>query len=688
MLEVFIYESTTLLDQLDEILLDSEKEKQMNEENVNEIFRIMHTLKGSSAMMGLNAFSNLAHAVEDVFAIVREDRSKMDNVSETIFNLVFQASDFLKVEIEGIQGDDYAPKDPADLIQQLHSLADVMNGKAPAAPDQAAKPAEEAPAVGKKGFCSIRVHFEDGCQMENVRAFMLLTQLKEVCDELDSIPEHPENDANLCEDLIRDGLIVLFKPASALDDVISVIEKAVNVKSYEVLSTTEEPEEAPAAEPEKEPEPPAASAAKKPAPSSASEPSASHPSVSSSASSSAPVETNAHKNAVKQSLISVNQSKLDQLMDLVGELVTTESMVASNPDLEGLKLDNFTKSTRELRKLTDDLQNVVMSMRMVPLTGTFQKMNRIVRDMSKKLGRPVEFETIGGDTEVDKTIVDSITDPLMHMVRNSMDHAIEPPEERVANGKSETGKVTLSAQNVGGEIVIKVIDDGRGLDVERIMAKARNNGMLTKPESEYTSSEIFGMIMLPGFSTNEKVTEYSGRGVGMDVVHQNLAKVGGVISIESAKNVGTTFTIKIPLTLAIVEGMEISVGKSIFILPITSIRQSFKVYDSSQILHDTNGTEMIMLRGECYPILRLHNVFDIPTEVTELNEGILIQVENNRSCACLFADQLLGEQQVVVKGFPPYLSRYDIKGSGISGCTILGDGSISLILDTNGLLNF
>ena len=517
---------------------------------------------------------------------------------------------------------------------------------------------------------------------------MLLTQLKEVCDELDSIPEHPENDANLCEDLIRDGLIVLFKPASALDDVISVIEKAVNVKSYEVLSTTEEPEEAPAAEPEKEPEPPAASAAKKPAPSSASEPSASHPSVSSSASSSAPVETNAHKNAVKQSLISVNQSKLDQLMDLVGELVTTESMVASNPDLEGLKLDNFTKSTRELRKLTDDLQNVVMSMRMVPLTGTFQKMNRIVRDMSKKLGRPVEFETIGGDTEVDKTIVDSITDPLMHMVRNSMDHAIEPPEERVANGKSETGKVTLSAQNVGGEIVIKVIDDGRGLDVERIMAKARNNGMLTKPESEYTSSEIFGMIMLPGFSTNEKVTEYSGRGVGMDVVHQNLAKVGGVISIESAKNVGTTFTIKIPLTLAIVEGMEISVGKSIFILPITSIRQSFKVYDSSQILHDTNGTEMIMLRGECYPILRLHSVFDIPTEVTELNEGILIQVENNRSCACLFADQLLGEQQVVVKGFPPYLSRYDIKGSGISGCTILGDGSISLILDTNGLLNF
>ena len=211
-----------------------------------------------------------------------------------------------------------------------------------------------------------------------------------------------------------------------------------------------------------------------------------------------------------------------------------------------LKLDNFTKSFRELRKLTDELQDVVMSIRMVPLNGTFQKMNRIVRDMSKKLGKPVELVTVGGETEVDKTINDAIADPFMHMIRNSMDHAIESPEERRAKGKPEQGTITMSARNVGGEIIVDIIDDGCGLNPAKLLEKARNNGLLTKPESEYTEKEIFHLIMLPGFSTNEAVTEYSGRGVGMDVVRKNVEKVGGTISIDSKKDVGTTFTIKIP----------------------------------------------------------------------------------------------------------------------------------------------
>jgi two-component system chemotaxis sensor kinase CheA len=324
---------------------------------------------------------------------------------------------------------------------------------------------------------------------------------------------------------------------------------------------------------------------------------------------------------------------------------------------------------------------------MVPLTGTFTKMNRIVRDMAKNLNKKVELVTYGGDTEVDKTINDTIADPFMHMIRNSLDHAIESPEERLTLGKPEIGTVTINARNAGGEILIDVSDDGRGLDIEKILAKARANGLLVKPESEYTDKEIFMLIMLPGFSTNTEVTEYSGRGVGMDVVKKNMEKVGGSISITSTKNVGTTFTIKIPLTLAIVDGMNISVGNTVFTLPITSIKQSFKITDPKQVLYDTDGAEMILLRGECYPIIRLHEHFGISTEKTNFMDGIMIQVESGNTIACLFADELLGEYQVVVKPFPSFFNKYNIKEQGLSGCCILGDGSICLILDVSNLMS-
>ena len=679
MLEMFIYESTTLLEELDEIMLESEKSKEISEKNINEIFRIMHTIKGSSAMMGLESISSLAHSVEDVFFIVRENPAKLKEISDSIYDLLFQASDFIKAEIDGLQTDDYTPKDSGSIISLLEEQAAIMKGEAPhgeakATPTQAVPAPKQQPVPNRAasgtgssagdGYHQVRVYFEDGCQMENIRAFMLLTQMKDWCDELDSIPPHPETDSSLSSTIIDKGFIVKFKTTANPEDIYKIIENSINVKSYEILESKEEFTAQSAA---------AVS--------------------SSSAVSGQAKEEQGPSSAVtakagsKQSLISVNQTKLDQLMDLVGELVTAESMVASNPDLKGLVLDNFNKSTRELRKLTDELQDVVMSIRMVPLSGVFQKMNRIVRDMGKKLNKSVELETIGGDTEVDKTINDTITDPFMHMIRNSMDHAIESAEERRALGKPETGKITLAAQNIGGEIVITISDDGCGLDSEKIMSKAKKNGLLTKPESEYTEKEIFSMIMLPGFSTNEAVTEFSGRGVGMDVVRKNLEKVGGTISVESTRNVGTTFTIKIPLTLAIVDGMEISVGDNIFTLPITSIKQSFKIFDPKQVIYNTDGSEMIMLRGECFPIIRLHDVFSIDSAIKDLTEGIVIQIENASQVACIFADELIGEQQVVVKPFPAFLNRYNIKQCGLSGCTILGDGSISLILDANNLLS-
>ncbi len=679
MLETFIYESNTLLEQLDEILLESEKSKSLSEDHINEIFRIMHTIKGSSAMMEFNNVSTLAHAVEDVFFILRENPERLTSVSEALFDVVLEASDFLKSEVESVQESGEANKDASGMIVELKRLASIMRGTASegqaagAAPEAAPQASSSEPSAPlAAGRHRVKVFFEEGCQMENIRAFMLLSQLQDLCDELESVPPHPENDASLCSEIIKNGFLIDFKPSTSVDDVLHTIESAVNIKTYELLEDEASGPDASASEPAK------ADAKAADAKTANSAPAAASPAA------------NAGK--AKQSLISVNQAKIDQLMDLVGELVTTESMVVGNPDLRGLQLDNFQKSARELRKLTDELQDVVMSMRMVPISGLFQRMNRIVRDMCKKLNKQADLVTEGGDTEIDKTINEAIGDPFMHMVRNSMDHAIEMPEERLAAGKPERGKVILSANNVGGEIVITISDDGSGLDTEKLLKKARENGILTKPESEYTDKEIFGLIMLPGFSTNKEVTEFSGRGVGMDVVRKNIEKVGGTLSIDSKRGQGTTFTIKIPLTLAIVDGMELAVGDSIYTLPINSIKQSFKISDEQmaddrQVILDTDGTEMIMLRGECFPLIRLHRLFGVPTEITELNDGIVIQIENNDKIACIFADELLGEQQVVVKPFPSFLNKYELKKLGLSGCTILGDGSISLILDANNLLN-
>ncbi|MEG0616598.1 MAG: chemotaxis protein CheA [Oscillospiraceae bacterium] len=687
MVDMFIYETTTLLEQLDEILLNSEKSKTMTDDNINEIFRIMHTIKGSSAMMGLTGIQELAHHMEDMFFIVRDDPKKMnDENSGPIFDLLFQSSDFLKSEVESIQqNDDYKPEDSSALTAQIGGVVAALKGESPlivpvtqAAPVQnaaseASAPIAEETAADGEDLHQIRVFFDEGCQMENIRAFMLMTQLKDDCDYLDSEPQNPESNSSCCADLVKNGFLVKFKTSLPLSHIYNIIENSTNIHSYEYIEANENA--APKADTDTVI---AAEAANNSA------------DVAAAAKVPEAIATEsaaASRGPGKQSLISVNQTKLDQLMDVMGEIVIAESMVANNPELKNMQLENFNKSTRQLRKLTDQLQDIVMSIRMVPLSGVFQKMNRIVRDMNKKLGKEVELVTIGGETEVDKTINDVLADPFMHMIRNAMDHAIESPEERIALGKSEEGKITLAANNVGGEIVITVADDGRGLNSSVIMTKAKKNGLITKPDKEYSEKEIFNMIMLPGFSTNDVVTEYSGRGVGMDVVRKNLEKVNGSISVESKLNVGTTFTIKIPLTLAIVDGMEVAVAGETYTIPITSIKQTFKLSDEIDVIEDTEGTEMVMLRGDCYPIIRLHKIYSVENAVESLPDGIFILVENENKSACLFVDQLVGEQQVVVKPFPAYLSKYEIKGFGLAGCTIMGDGSISLILDINSMLN-
>lgn len=690
MLDMYFYETNSLLEQLDEILLRTEQANAFESEDIKEIFRIMHTIKGSSAMMGFDNLSVLAHKAEDMFFVIRENPELITDVS-FVYDLVFQVSDSYKAQIEAIQnnvGGEYELFDFDGLIEKLKNakekLSGEANGEAPAAAENAASAASAPEAAPDKQKTSVRVFFEEGCQMENLRAFLLINTIREECSFLEYFPADVETNPETSKEIIEHGFLITFSAEDNQDYILKQIETALNVQSYEVLTTASE---APAADnaPKAEIPPEPAKEAVQSAP----EKPAAAPAPTESAvekAQAAVANAAAQGGSQKQSLISVNLAKLDALNDIVGEIITTESMVISNPDLEGLELESFSKAARDLKKLTGELQDTVMSIRMVPLSGVFQKMNRIVRDMRKKLGKDVEFVMEGEDTEVDKSIVDSLQDPLMHLVRNCMDHGIEENvEDRTKNGKPAKGTLKLTAQNSSGEVVITVSDDGAGIDPEKILAKARRQGILTKPESEYTVKEIQNLILLPGFSTNEQVTEFSGRGVGMDVVKANVEKCNGTIVVDSTKGVGTTFIIKIPLTLAIIDGMEISVGDIVFTVPISTIRESFKV-EAEQILRDTDGNEMIMLRGICYPLLRMHEKFGIETEVTELQDGILLLVETDNKSMCIFADKLIGEQQVVVKPFPKYLARYNIKGEGLSGCTIMGDGSISLIIDTNTLI--
>lgn len=711
MLDMYFFETNGLLEQLDEILLRTEQANAFESDDIKEIFRIMHTIKGSSAMMGFDNLSVLAHKAEDMFFVIRENPDVITDVS-FVYDLVFQVSDSYKAQIEAIQNNingEYEQANFDDLVSKLVSARDKLNaeasGEAPAADAAAGSaPAGGAAApTGGSGKVSVRVFFEEGCQMENLRAFLLINTIREECSFLEFSPADVETNPESSKEIVDHGFVITFSEKDDKDYILKLIETALNVQSYEVISDESaaatvaahnDSKEAPKAELPPEPkqelktEKPAAAPAPAPAPKTAPKPAAkpNDKTVENAQAAVAVANAAAAGGAQKQNLISVNLAKLDALHDIVGEIITTESMVISNPDLEGLELESFSKAARDLKKLTSELQDTVMSIRMVPLAGVFQKMNRIVRDMRKKLNKEVDFVLEGEDTEVDKSIVDSLQDPLMHLVRNCMDHGIEDDvQDRIYAGKPEKGTLKLTAQNSSGEVVITVSDDGQGIDPDKIMDKAKRMGLLTKPESEYSEKEIQNLILLPGFSTNETVTEFSGRGVGMDVVKANIEKCNGTIIVDSKKGVGTNFIIKIPLTLAIIDGMEVTVGDLVFTVPISTIRESFKV-ETSQILRDTGGNEMIMIRGVCYPILRMHEKFGIETEVVNLEDGILLLVETDNKSVCIFADKLIGEQQVVVKPFPKYLSRYNIKGEGLSGCTIMGDGSISLIIDTNTLI--
>ncbi len=678
-LDMYLFEANSLLEQLDDILLGAEREQAFDKECIDEIFRIMHTIKGSSAMMQFNSIMSISHKVEDLFYYIRENGIK-NQYNEKLVNLVFKFTDFIKDEITKIEEGQELEENLEPFEREIIDFLNIISGKTIQTPseDEAALTQSTAMLIEEiieenieesiseeSGVIkyAIKIIFDDDIGMENIRAYLIINQLRETGIDFTYKPENVERISETSHEIVRDGFFVYVDNNESLNAAVQVVREALNVKNYTVIEYTNNQEQIKEKISETKNDSNFVAAINKEI-------------------KNTKTDTSKHN---KQSLITVNLTKLDKLVNIVGELVIAESMVSSDNEIKKLNLDSFTKSTRQMRKLTDELQDIVMSLRMVPVSGIFQKMKRIVRDMGKELNKDVDLVLIGEDTEIDKTIVDGISDPIMHLVRNAMDHGIESEDERMQSGKNRKGTIRLSASNTGGEIHITVEDDGRGFDYKKILAKAKAKEMLTKPEGEYTPKEIFQFIMQPGFSTNEAVTEYSGRGVGMDVVKSNVEKVGGTVVLDCKEGYGTIITFKIPLTLTIVSGMQVVVGDSEFIIPIKNIQQSFKTVES-EIIHNTDGREMILIREKCYPILRINEYFDINTGVTNVEDGILILVESGDGSICLFVDSIIGEQQVVVKPLPTILNKNNLKETGISGCSILGDGSINLILDIGNMI--
>jgi len=662
MLEFFLYESFQQIEQLEETILTSERTGKLEPEQINQMFRVMHTIKGSSAMMNFNDISALSHIAEDLLHFFREHPSAV-NDSARVADIVLSVSDAMKEEFQTIERCGASANTFRELKRTVGLYLDEMkqsflkaDAEGAAADDRPREdggvPIRADPAVAPGMFVYEATMFlSNDAGMENVRCYSVLHALQEQAEIYGYAPEDILTDhEGSSERIRRDGFRIVFAALLSYEEAVEFFAGASHIDKVEVKRLPAFAGHGAAADP----------------PNDGTE--------TESASREAPGRAQNH-------FISVNVEKMDKLMDLVGELVISEAMVTEHPELKHLPLEQFIKAARQLKKITGEIQDVVMSIRMVPLSATFQKMTRVVRDMNKKLKKEVALHISGQETEVDKSIIELLSDPLMHIIRNSIDHGIEPAAERTEAGKPAQGSVRLEARNAGGEVWITIRDDGRGLDKDRILRKAKAAGLLFKPEEEYADREIYSMIFLPGFSTKDSVSEFSGRGVGMDVANKNIQSLGGTIQVESARGKGTAVLIKIPLTLAIIDGMTVKVGESRFTVPTNSIRESFRAAEGD-IIRDPDGREMILIRGQAYEVLRLYRRYNIETGIASLEQGIMLMVEYEGTIMCLFADELLGKQQVVVKALPPILKKI----KGISGCTLLGDGSISLILDVSGLM--
>ncbi|CZW29906.1 MULTISPECIES: chemotaxis protein CheA [Enterobacter cloacae complex] len=645
----------TFFDEADELLADMEQHlldlvpEAPDSEQLNAIFRAAHSIKGGAGTFGFTILQETTHLMENLLDEARRGEMQLNT---DIINLFLETKDIMQEQLDAYKSS--AEPDAASfeyICNALRQLALEAKGEAsapvvPAAKlsvvDAAAKPdsAPDAPA-GK-----LRV---------------VLSRLKE--NEVNLLEEELGNLATLSNVVKgKDSLAATLDGGIGQDDIVAVL--CFVIEADQIAFETEAAAVEVPAPAEIAPAVVAASPALKAVPKETAAP--------------ARGEKPAARSSESTS-IRVAVEKVDQLINLVGELVITQSMLAQRSnELDPVTHGDLITSMGQLQRNARDLQESVMSIRMMPMEYVFSRFPRLVRDLASKLNKQIELTLMGSSTELDKSLIERIIDPLTHLVRNSLDHGIELPENRVAAGKSPVGNLILSAEHQGGNICIEVTDDGAGLNRERILAKAISQGMAVN--ENMTDEEVGMLIFAPGFSTAEQVTDVSGRGVGMDVVKRNIQEMGGHVEIQSKQGAGTTIRILLPLTLAILDGMSVKVADEVFILPLNAVMESLQPREED--LHPLAGGERVLeVRGEYLPLVELWKVFEVDGAKTEATQGIVVILQSAGRRYALLVDQLIGQHQVVVKNLE---SNYR-KVPGISAATILGDGSVALIVDVSAL---
>jgi two-component system chemotaxis sensor kinase CheA len=698
--QIFFEEAQEHLDSMEALLLDIDVEEP-DPEQLNAIFRAAHSIKGSAGTFGFTDLAEVTHVLENLLDRVRKGELAL---RPDMIDAFLDAGDVLKVLLGAHRGTGSA--DPAQakaLCQRLSTLTGDAAGGGPGATPAAGNedPAAEDPPAGK-GWTDISFVLEQGTQEPDAAIENLIAELDpgwqtSVVDRAASPDERWRLRVGADADLgmLRGMLEFLARSDSIRLDPADAANQggADDDDSFGLFDTAPVAAPPPPADvwglfEDTPPVPPTAATDDSfglfvdlPAPT---------PVTVSPAPTSAPVERRDAKRADRRATprnaasgetsIRVDVDKVDQLINLIGELVITQAMLAqSAADIDPVKHASLYNGLAQLERNTRDMQESVMSIRMMPISMVFSRFPRVVRDLAQKLGKQIELKTIGEGTELDKGLIERISDPLTHLVRNSIDHGVEMPDDRIARGKSAVGCITLKAYHQGGSIVIEVSDDGAGLDRNRILAKAREKAISVS--DQMSDGEVWQLIFEPGFSTAEQVTEVSGRGVGMDVVKRNIGAMGGRVEIESMKGIGTRMTVRLPLTLAILDGMSVAAGKETYIIPLGYVVESLQV--ERAMIRGIGGVErLIQVRGEFLPVVALYEVFGIPNATLRLDRGIMVVVEADGIKAALFIDALLGQHQVVIKSLE---SNYR-KVAGISGATIMGDGHVALILDVAALV--
>ena len=635
--QTFFEEAEELLVEMEQLLLEVDLESP-DAEALNAIFRAAHSIKGGAATFGFTALTETTHIFENLLDRTRRRELALTRV---IIDTFLETKDVLQDQLNAYRnGTEPDPETLARICAVLQQLAQEAGGDAAHAP-------APAPAGGNLKVRLIKVSAADQAL------------LREELANLGEITGQEEADGDLT---------IWLNSQCGPDDIIAVCCFVIDEKQIVVEAVTAGA--APAA---------AVAAAPAPAPVAAPAPAAA-PAAKDKEKEKAKPAAAAAAHAPDSGSIRVPTEKVDQIINLVGELVITQSMLAQTASsLDPVLFDRLFSGMGQLERNARDLQEAVMSIRMMPMDYVFSRFPRLVRDLASKLGKQIDLVTFGKATELDKSLIERIIDPLTHLVRNSLDHGIETPEKRVAAGKEPTGQLILSAQHAGGNIVIEVSDDGGGLNRERILAKALQNG-LPGASDAMTDDEVWQLIFAPGFSTAEVVTDVSGRGVGMDVVKRNIQEMGGHVEISSRPALGTTTRIVLPLTLAILDGMSVRTGEETFILPLNCVMESLQ--PKAEDVHTAaNGERVMNVRGEYLPLLELHKVFNVANAVQEPTQGIAVILAAEGKRFALLVDQLIGQHQVVLKNLETNYRKVPC----ISAATILGDGSVALIVDVGAL---